>query len=863
MTLATGTRLGPYEVLSPLGAGGMGEVYRARDERLSREVAIKVLPSELSPDAERLKRFEKEARSASALNHPNIVTIYDIGSSEGVSWIAMERVEGTTLRELLARGPLPVRKLFQTAPQIAEGLAKAHEAGIVHRDLKPENVMVTKDGLVKILDFGLAKLMSTTSGSGQGSHLPTMTETTPGMVVGTVGYMSPEQASGVPLDFRSDQFSLGSILYEMATGKRAFQKKTPIDTLAAILNEDPEPIGALNPLVPAPLRWITERCLAKDPDDRYVSTRDLAREIATLRDRIAEGSLSGAAVASSKGIRVRAIVLALAFAAVLALGVFAGRPLWKARFDTRPTLRQVTFRHTEISHARFGPKAQTIIFSIAAVGGDPELQSAQPGNPESKSLGLPPAEVLSVSTSGELAILFGGGSIRGGTLARVSLAGGAPRELMEQIRDASWAPDGKTLAVLHGVDGRFRIEYPPGKVLYQPQGEVSDIRFSAAGDRLLLKESGSIADLEGLIVLDLSGKPRKIASVPYEAIWSPRGDEVWFNEIGGGTTSIYAVTISGKRRFVGAFPGDFDLHDISRDGQVLLERESMEYEMIGRAAGQPAERNLSWLDGSVPVDLSADGSLLLFSEVAMGGGPAKAIYKRGTDGSPAVRLGEGNPLALSPDMKWALTAHDTSHLVLLPTGPGQSREILLPGISLFGALPGPVFVGQGAYFFPDGKRILIRAIDADQRIRLHVLDTETGKAHAVTPEGVHPQAPFLLSPDGESVICYRSGVGYELYELSGGPARKLRGLSTIQEGIALRWCADGRSIFVEEKDAGLVKVFRLDLATGRRAPWRDLAMTGLDTRLMAVVVIPTPDGKSYVYGYHRYSADLFIADGLR
>ena len=270
MTLPSGTRLGPYEVLSPLGAGGMGEVYRARDTRLDREVAIKVLPAELASDAERLKRFEKEARSASSLNHPNIVTIYDIGSDGGVSYIAMERVEGPTLRTLLAGGAQPIKRLLQIAPQIADGLSRAHEAGIVHRDLKPENVMVTKDGLVKILDFGLAKLTSRTSGSDEGSHLPTMTETTPGVVVGTVGYMSPEQASGLALDFRSDQFSLGSILYEMATGKRAFQKKTAIDTLAAILNEEPEPIASINPQVPAPLRWIVERCLDKEPEARYV-----------------------------------------------------------------------------------------------------------------------------------------------------------------------------------------------------------------------------------------------------------------------------------------------------------------------------------------------------------------------------------------------------------------------------------------------------------------------------------------------------------------------------------------------------------------------------------------------------------------
>ena len=497
MTLAAGTRLGPYEILSPLGAGGMGEVYRARDTRLSREVAVKVLPAELSSDTERLKRFEKEARSASSLNHPNIVTIYDIGSEGGVSYIAMERVEGATLRELLVGGPLPVKKLFQIGPQIAEGLARAHEAGIVHRDVKPENVMVTKDGLVKILDFGLAKLTSRMSGSGEGSQLPTMTGTTPGVVVGTVGYMSPEQASGVALDFRSDQFALGSILYEMATGRRAFQKKTAIDTLAAILNEEPEAIGVMNPQVPAPLRWIVERCLEKEPEGRYVSTRDLARELATVRDHVSEASLTAVAPAAAarKGIRVRAAVLALAFVATVALGVFASRPLWKARLSSHPSLRQVTFRRAGISRARFGPGGRTIIYTQVNAGGSRELFSAQPGNPESKSLGLPPAELLAVSGSGELAILLE----KERTLATVSLAGGAPRELMEGVRFATWAPDGKDLAVVH----EDRIEYPPGKILYQPSSGTrrivpSHVEFSPAGDRILFTVVSGVLTLFSL-----------------------------------------------------------------------------------------------------------------------------------------------------------------------------------------------------------------------------------------------------------------------------------------------------------------------------------------------------------------------------
>jgi serine/threonine protein kinase len=286
-----GTRLGPYEILAPLGAGGMGEVYRARDTRLGREVAIKVLPAALASDPERLKRFEREARSASSLNHPNIVTIHDIGLSDSVSYIAMELVNGEPLRSVLLPGALPVRRLLQLGVQIAEGLAKAHAAGIVHRDLKPENVMVTEDGLVKILDFGLAKLTQPeTSGSGT-TQGPTLTgKTEAGVILGTVGYMSPEQASGASVDFRSDQFSFGSILYEMATGSRAFQRASAPQTLTAIIQDEPESIAVLNPGVPAPVRWIIERCLAKEPRRRYSSTDDLAKELATVRDHLSEAT---------------------------------------------------------------------------------------------------------------------------------------------------------------------------------------------------------------------------------------------------------------------------------------------------------------------------------------------------------------------------------------------------------------------------------------------------------------------------------------------------------------------------------------------------------------------------------------------
>ena len=335
MTLVAGTRLGPFEIVSPLGAGGMGEVYRARDSRLGRDVALKVLPESLAQNAERLKRFEKEARSASALNHPNLVTVHDIGSSNGVEYIAMELVEGRTLRDILADGPMPTRRLLAIAAQTADGLAKAHGAGIVHRDLKPDNLMISTDGFVKILDFGLAKLTQPEETSGHTAAPTVSGATEPGVVMGTAGYMSPEQALGRPVDFRSDQFSLGSILYEMATGKRAFSRESAPETLTAIIRDDPEPIGRLAPLSPAPLSWVVERCLAKNADDRYASTRDLARDLANLRDRVSETS-SGTAAAPVETLRKsRTAWLPWAVAAGLAVVAAA---LWVAgrRPDAAP-----------------------------------------------------------------------------------------------------------------------------------------------------------------------------------------------------------------------------------------------------------------------------------------------------------------------------------------------------------------------------------------------------------------------------------------------------------------------------------------------------------------------------------------------
>ena len=623
MALTPGSRLGPYEILAPLGAGGMGEVYRARDPRLGREVALKVLPEELSADKDRLSRFEQEARSASALNHPNIITIYEIGQVEHVSYIAMELVDGKTLRELSASDPLPVRRAIGIAVQVAEGLAKAHSAGIVHRDLKPENVMVSKDAFVKILDFGLAKLVEPESG--ELSAMPTLArpETHPGTVLGTVGYMSPEQASGQPLDFRSDQFSFGSILYEITTGQKAFARKTAAETMSAIIREEPEPLGKLRPELPPPLRWIVERCLAKDPEERYASTRDLARELAGVRDHISEVSSGAEALIGTPGRPGRRLMPLLAAGLVLA-GLVAGAVvavnLWKRPPAQAPSFHRLTFRSGQTGNARFAPDGQTIVYGATWKGEPERMYSTRLDSPESRPFDFSEADILAISSSGEMALLLGDNQGRG-VLARAPLAGGAAREVVVGVPYASadWTPDGRELAVVRIVEGKGRLEFPIGKVIVETTDDLYSPRFSPRGDSIAFFSQS--ADSRSLAVVDVSGKGKKILSAGWSDVtgvpcWNPNGSEIWLTAAAGPgqASALYAVDLTGKRRLVTRVPGSLELDDISRDGRVLVAHHTIVRIVVGLVPGQEKERDLSWLDGSVPADLSPDGKTLVFTE---------------------------------------------------------------------------------------------------------------------------------------------------------------------------------------------------------------------------------------------------------
>jgi Tol biopolymer transport system component len=822
----------------------MGEVWKARDTRLSREVAVKVLPPEVAKDESRLKRFEKEARSASALNHPNIVTIYDIGQTDSIHWIAMEKVEGKTLRETLFGGALPIRKLLPIAAQITDGLARAHEAGIVHRDLKPENVMVTKDGLVKILDFGLAKLTTTGSGSDEGSQLPTETGTSPGVVLGTVGYMSPEQAGAQPVDFRSDQFSFGSILYEMATGKRAFQKSTAVDTLSAILHEDPKPVAEINPEAPAPLRWIVERCLAKEPERRYASTADLARDLAMLRDRLSE-ALSGVSFAATppRRRRLARAVVALAFVGVAIGALWTGKRLVKAPL---PKFTQLTFRQGHAGYARFSPGGRTIVYSASWDGGPYELYTTQPGSLESRPLGIR-GDVLSVSVRGDMAL-----ALPGRTLAQAPLAGGAPRELLKGVQIAEWGPDGRSLAIIRRVEGKFRLEYPIGTIVYETVNRIDNLHVSPGGEEIAFREvvgQGIHFTSSGVVILNARTKQKRTTGVDStEFGWGPDRRELWFLR---SESELSAMSAGGRERLIARFPGVFQLDDVAPDGRLLLERIDILWKVLALEPGAKAERSLSWLDSSSAADISNDGKTLLMNEPAH-----NAIYLRKTDGSPAVPLGEGRALALSPDGRrvLALSAGPPSHLVILPTGAGETRVLKTVGFESF----------AGGAFLPDGKRVFFGGTEQGHLPRLYVMDIEEGKVRPVSEEGVELGEGSLkwVSPDGKWAFALDRSQGVLLYSLGEEGQLSPRPIVGLTGDLPVGWTNDSRSLYVQDANENPASVFRVNWSTGKRELYREFRPDDM-AGMTGSIVLVSPDGKAWVYSYIRRLSQLYLVEGLR
>ena len=637
MTLPSGSRLGPYEILSPLGAGGMGEVYRARDPRLSREVAIKVLPASLSSDPGRLRRFAQEARAASVLNHPNILTIFDVGESDRTPFVVSELLEGQTLREILSGGALPRRRALEHAIGVAHGLAAAHEKGIVHRDLKPENLFITRDGRVKILDFGLAKLTRPerddfpARGTPRGPRRPSRARSW-----GPSPYMSPEQVRGKTDGPRSDLFALGAIVYEMLTGRRGHSPARPsADSIGAILRGDPLELPIPSPSSPGPGERRAAlpgeepgRTLPVRPGSR-VRARGVGdsvlgdRNLAGLRDRERVG---------------RAAALLVAALAGAALIWFLARPR-----PPEPSFERLTFRRGRVVSARFAPDSRTVIYNATWEGGLLEIHSTRTGSREAQRFPLAPAQLFGVSSAGELAVGLGP---EGRTLARISLAGGSPRELLEDVASADWSPDGKTLAVVRELSGRTRIEFPIGRVKYETAGGVGHVRISPRGDAIAFFDHPVRGDSSGsLALVGTDGRMRKLSEgwrILGGLAWAPGGKEIWFSGAREGPRSIFAVDLSGAERTVLKMPGRLTLVDVSPDGAALLTRDTARVELFGKPPDDDRERSLSWLDWSFLREMTPDGRSLLFNESGEGGEPGVRDLSRAVGRRPARAAGLGN-----------------------------------------------------------------------------------------------------------------------------------------------------------------------------------------------------------------------------
>jgi serine/threonine protein kinase len=860
-TLGAGSRIGAYEVLQPIGSGGMGEVYRARDPRLKREVAIKVLPQFFSADTDRLRRFEQEAQAAGSLNHPAILSVYELGSHDGAPYIVTELLEGETLRSRIAAGALPLRKAIEYGIQIARGLSAAHEKGIVHRDLKPENVFVTRDGRVKILDFGLAKLTEPEVGGAQ-TNLPTAGSTEPGVVLGTLGYMSPEQLRGKPADRRSDLFSLGAILYEMVSGQRAFRGETAADTITAILTKEPPDLSVTSREVPPGLDRIIRHCLEKNPEERFESARDVAFDLEALSGvSIPQPAVPSAHPRPRSGSRVLLVAL-VAAAAILGYAAAARRSA-----PSPAVYRQVTFRRGTVWSARFGPDGKSILYSASWDGKPSEVFLGSLESPESRAIGLPGASLFAVSPSGDAAVSLdmriAGEFVNRGTLARTSAIGGAaPRQILDDVQFADWDRDGKDAAIVRAIGGRTRLEYPIGRTLYETVGWVGNPRISPRGDRVAFIDHPSQGDDGGSIaVVDTGGKKQTLSRAFGSAqgvAWSPDGSEVWFTAAEVANRTLRAVSLSGRMRVIADAAGSLTLQDVARDGRALVIHESRRLGMSALAPGETKERDLSWLDWSRPAGLSRDGKSVLFYESGEGGGAGYSVYVRGMDGSPAVRLGEGQAMTLSPDGKWALSVlHKLTdpELVLYPTGVGQPRHLATAGLRL----------GASGRFLPDGRRFLVVASEAGKAPRFFVLDIEGGKPRPVTEEGSQMIAlnagAAAISPDGNRFIARAADGSPTMFFLDGRPAAAVQGVGPADALVG--WTADGQSVYVQRSGAPAARIERLDLATSRAEPWMTFLPpdpTGI-IRISSVFV--SPDGKSYVYAYSRNLCELFVVEGLR
>jgi Tol biopolymer transport system component/tRNA A-37 threonylcarbamoyl transferase component Bud32 len=851
MTAADLDRLGPaladrYRLERELGQGGMATVYLAQDLKHDRRVAIKVLKPELAAVIG-AERFLREIKTIATLQHPHILGLIDSGEVNGTAYYVMPFVEGESLRDRLVREKqLPIADAVRLATEVAAALDYAHRHGVIHRDIKPENVLL-HDGSALVADFGIALAVSSAGGGSR------MTET--GMSLGTPHYMSPEQAMGQrEITARSDVYALGAMTYEMLVGDPPFTGSTAQAIVAKAMTEKPASLQRQRERVPDAVEDAVLTALEKLPADRFASAAEFA---AALRGDGAVGTRVGRSTARTRAARSpgRWAALAGAVLALVATG-FALGGLSHGRSQIAPaTFVQRTFRDEAIFNARFAPDGKTMVYSAASESPAPALFVIRPDYPEPAPLGLADTHLLAISSKAELAVLVRAAFVRHrlfqGTLARVPLGGGAPREIIDSVREADWSPDGTALAIIHDANGRDRLEYPVGTVLYEVSGYLSDPRVSPDGKHVAFAEHPFRWDDRGVVrIVDRAGKPTAVSRefVALEGLaWRPGSDEVWFSGYANGLLLVYGLGLEGRLRIAVSSSGSLTTQDISPAGQLLVTRDDAPYRLMLQAPGAKRDVDVSWLDASFNPRVSHDGSLLAFTNGGMDGGDNYSVLLQRTGGGQVARLGEGASSGFSPDGKWLLGSVPSTppRVVLYPTGAGVERRIDVGAYESIGAVD----------WFPDGRSLLVCGSRKGEASRCYRTPLSGGSGLPVTPPGT---AAGLVSPDAREVVAVSQAFGYRRYPLAGGDGMAIPGLSAHDQVI--RWSPDGRALFVQPTLSQTVE--RLELTTGHREPLLTLGSTqGRFTPIGWISMADDPH--VYAYVAMPYLSQLFTVDGAR
>jgi len=844
----------------------MGEVWRAKDTKLGREVAIKVLPEEFTRDAERLARFEREARILASLEHSNIASIYGFEDVDGTRFLAMQLAEGEDLSERLRRGAIPLDEALAIAKQIAEALEAAHDKGVIHRDLKPANIKLGGEGQVKVLDFGLAKAMESEESDGDFLNSPTMVRaaTHAGMILGTAAYMSPEQARGKRVDKRADVWAFGVVLWEMLTGARLFAGETVSDTLAEVLKTGID-FDALPAETPTAIRRLLRQCLERNPKNRL---HDIADARIAIDDLIAGRGDEGSATATTTATTTKRNwkLAAICSAAALILGVAAG---WLATMrkgsataGSNVTFQRLTFRPGHFVNARFAPDGQTFFLSADWNRYDREIFQVRP-NAGELPVGIAGAELLSVSSTGELAVLLprvesGNPYTVSGTLAVVSSSGGTPRELTDSVFSADWSPDGKSLAALRQVDGKWRVEYPVGTLLYESSRRLTWIRVSPKGDAVAFFETD--ADGNWAVVVARRSGAHEVWSSGWSDWWNlawvPDGDEVWFGAARiGSAASLYAVDRKGTLRTLLTAPGTLELHDVANDRSVLVAQVESRTLAFGVAAGATSPRDLSWLEDSIVMDVSGDGSQVLLNISSEREPDGNAVYLRTMDGTSPTRLGSGRAQELSHDGKWALAIRSGA-IVALPMAAGEERKLETGLTSL-----------DEAHWLPDGTHALVVGRQPDGQRVASVFDFAGGAARVVAPRLELRRATMQsgnlssVSPDGRMIAAATASGQVMLIPLDGGAARPLAGSGP--NDIPIQWTQDGLSLFVYDPSELPGKVTKIELASGRRETWREIVPVDREGVTGIAAVAINRDASAVAFSYRHFLSKLYLVKGLQ